>query len=38
MGHVYVMVVTTRTDGDVKAARSEAAAAARYIARLNAAA
>jgi hypothetical protein len=38
MGHVYVMVVATRTDGDVKAARSEASAAARYIARLNAAA
>jgi hypothetical protein len=38
MGHVYVMVVATRTDGNARAARSEAAAAARYIARLNAAA
>jgi hypothetical protein len=37
-GHVYVMVVATRTDGNVKAARSEAASAARFIARLNAAA
>lgn len=36
MGHVYVMVVATRTDGNVKAARSEAATAARWIARLNA--
>jgi hypothetical protein len=35
-GHVYVMVVATRTDGDVKRARSEAAAAARSLARLNA--
>ena len=38
MGHVYVMVVATRTDGNAKAARSEAASAAKYIARLNAAA
>jgi hypothetical protein len=37
MGHVYVMVVATRTDGNARAARSEAAAAAKYIARLNAA-
>jgi hypothetical protein len=37
-GHVYVMVVATRTDGNAKAARSEAASAARFIARLNAAA
>lgn len=36
MGHVYVMVVATRTDGNVKAARSEAASAAKWIARLNA--
>jgi hypothetical protein len=36
MGHVYVMVVATRTDGNVKAARSEAASAAKFIARLNA--
>ena len=35
-GHVYVMVVATRTDGNAKAARREAASAARYIARLNA--
>jgi hypothetical protein len=35
-GHVYVMVVATRTDGDVKRARSEAAYAARSIAKLNA--
>ncbi len=35
-GHVYVMVVATRTDGDVKRARSEAAAAARRLARVNA--
>jgi hypothetical protein len=35
-GHVYVMVVATRTDGDVKRARSEAAAAARWLARVNA--
>jgi hypothetical protein len=35
-GHVYVMVVATRTDGDVKRARTEAATAARWIARLNA--
>jgi hypothetical protein len=35
-GHVYVMVVATRTDGDVKRARSEAAAAARRLARINA--
>jgi hypothetical protein len=38
MGHVYVMVVATRTDGNARAARSDATAAARYIARLNAAA
>ena len=38
MGHVYVMVVATRTDGNAKAARSEAATAAKFIARLNAAA
>jgi hypothetical protein len=37
-GHVYVMVVATRTDGDVKRARTEAAAAARSLARLNASA
>ena len=37
-GRVYVMVVATRTDGDVKRARREAAAAARSLARLNAAA
>ena len=36
MGHVYVMVVATRTDGNAKAARSEAATAAKFIARLNA--
>jgi hypothetical protein len=36
MGHVYVMVVATRTDGQLKAARSEAASAAKWIARLNA--
>jgi hypothetical protein len=36
-GNVYVMVVATRTDGNAKAARSEAAAAARRIALLNAA-
>jgi hypothetical protein len=36
-GHVYVMVVATRTDGDVKRARSEATAAARRIAKHNAA-
>jgi hypothetical protein len=35
-GHVYVMVVATRTDGDVKRARSEAATAARWLARVNA--
>jgi len=35
-GNVYVMVVATRTDGNAKAARSEAATAARRIARLNA--
>ena len=35
-GHVYVMVVATRTDGDVKRARNEAAAAARWLARINA--
>jgi hypothetical protein len=37
-GHVYVMVVATRTDGNVKRARSDAAAAARRLARVNAAA
>ena len=37
MGNVYVMVVATRTDGNAKAARSEAASAARMLARLNAA-
>jgi hypothetical protein len=36
MGHVYVMVVATRTDGNAKAARSEAATAAKFIARRNA--
>ena len=36
MGHVYVMVVATRTDGNAKAARREAATAAKFIARLNA--
>jgi hypothetical protein len=36
MGHVYVMVVATRTDGKLEAARSEAASAAKWIARLNA--
>ena len=36
MGNVHVMVVATRTDGNVKAARSEAAIAARWLARLNA--
>jgi hypothetical protein len=36
-GHVYVMVVATRTDGNVKRARSEAAAAARWLAKVNAA-
>jgi hypothetical protein len=35
-GHVYVMVVATRTDGDVKRARHEASSAAKRIARLNA--
>ncbi len=35
-GHVYVMVVATRTDGNVKRARSEAAAAARWLAKVNA--
>jgi hypothetical protein len=34
--NVYVMVVATRTDGDVKLARSEAAAAARWLAKVNA--
>jgi hypothetical protein len=38
MGHVYVMVVATRTDGNARAARSDAATAARMLARLNAAA
>jgi hypothetical protein len=37
MGNVYVMVVATRTDGNAKAARGEAATAAKFIARLNAA-
>jgi hypothetical protein len=37
-GHVYVMVVATRTDGNARAARTEAASAAKFIARLNAAA
>jgi hypothetical protein len=37
-GHVYVMVVATRTDGDVKRARSEAAAAAKWLAKVNASA
>jgi hypothetical protein len=36
-GNVYVMVVATRTDGDVRRARSEAAKAARRLARMNAA-
>ncbi|HET6174223.1 MAG TPA: hypothetical protein VFD90_16545 [Gaiellales bacterium] len=36
-GNIYVMVVATRTDGNAKAARNEAAAAARWIARMNAA-
>ena len=36
MGNVYVMVVATRTDGNARAARSEAATAARRLARLNA--
>ena len=35
-GHVYVMVVATRTDGDVKQARHEAASAAKRIAQRNA--
>ena len=35
-GRVYVMVVATRTDGDVKRARAEARAAARWLARTNA--
>ncbi len=35
-GHVYVMVVATRTDGDVKRARSEASSFAKQLARLNA--
>jgi hypothetical protein len=35
-GHVYVMVVATRTDGDVRRARAEASAAARRLARANA--
>jgi hypothetical protein len=35
-GNVYVMVVATRTDGDVKRARGEAAKAARRLARMNA--
>jgi hypothetical protein len=36
-GHVYVMVVATRTDGDVRRARSEAALLAKQLAKLNAA-
>ena len=36
-GHVYVMVVATRTDGNVKQARRDAAAAAQQIARASAA-
>jgi hypothetical protein len=36
-GHVYVMVVATRTDGNVKLARRDAAKAARRLARANAA-
>jgi hypothetical protein len=36
MGHVYVMVVATRTDGNVRASRTEAAIAAKWIAKLNA--
>ena len=36
-GHVYVMVVATRTDGDVKRARSEASQLAKQLAKLNAA-
>ena len=35
-GNVYVMVVATRTDGDVKRARSEAATAAKWLAQVNA--
>jgi hypothetical protein len=35
-GHVYVMVVATRTDGDVKRARAEAAVAAKWLAKVNA--
>jgi hypothetical protein len=35
-GHVYVMVVATRTDGDVRRARSEAATAAKWLARRSA--
>jgi hypothetical protein len=35
-GRVYVMVVATRTDGDVKRARSEAATAAKWLAKVNA--
>jgi hypothetical protein len=34
-GHVYVMVVATRTDGNAKRARHEAAIAARQLARAN---
>jgi hypothetical protein len=36
-GHVYVMVVATRTDGKVKVARSDAVKAAKRLARMNAA-
>ena len=35
-GHVYVMVVATRTDGDVKRARIEASQFAKQLAKLNA--
>ena len=35
-GHVYVMVVATRTDGDVKRARAEASSFAKRLAKLNA--
>jgi hypothetical protein len=36
-GRVYVMVVATRTDGDVKRARREATWAAKLLARVNSA-
>jgi hypothetical protein len=35
-GNVYVMVVATRTDGKVKLARTEAAKAAKWLAKVNA--